>query len=422
MPDPTPRPPDLDASGRPLGAPPPDLDASGMPVAGTGLRDQIAHAQNQPEGSALGRFVKTAAGWLPAAGGAVGGIVGGIPGAAIGGAAGRGYQSLVQHATELPGAVVDVARNLVTHPRETIAGAVGGGMQGATQGAIQGAMQGGAEAAGVGIGKAMSALAPRVMQAAVKPTLKMLGDVVKGREVPKVVETLLEEGVNVTPAGYQKLQALLNTSTAERNQLLSDAVAAGAPSVRPLAVAGRLSETAQQFGRQVNPSADLDAISRAGQEFLDVHGGTDIPIEEANALKQGTYQVLKKKYGQLGSADVEAQKALARGLKEELETLVPGVDLANQRVGDLSQALAAVGRRVAIQSNRDPAGLAWLTHSPTLFMAALMDRHPLVKSLVARGLYNSAAAAARVSPQVIRAGLVGLLSGSSTDQGTPTGP
>ena len=56
----------------------------------------------------------------------------------------------------------------------------------------------------------------------------------------------------------------------------------------------------------------------AKQQFLQEQGsvnGQPAPMmnaSDAQAMKQGTYQVLKGKYGEQGSASVEAQKALAR--------------------------------------------------------------------------------------------------------------
>lgn len=54
----------------------------------------------------------TAAGFLPMAGAAIGSTFGGVPGALTGQAAGQGYRELVQHGGEIPGAVVDIYRNL----------------------------------------------------------------------------------------------------------------------------------------------------------------------------------------------------------------------------------------------------------------------------------------------------------------------
>jgi len=353
-------------------------------------------------------WVKTAADWIPAVGGAVGGFVGGIPGAAVGGGAGEGYKQLLTQAGEIPGALVDVARGLVNAPRETLSGFMTGAGEGAVSAGIEAGKQAAAQTAGTVIGAGMRAAAPRVMQAAVKPTIKMLAGVMKGEAVPRVVQTLLDEGVNVTPGGYQRLQELLTASSQKLKGLLGTAEAAGAPGVSPYAVTRRLGEVAARVGQQVNPVADVATVSRVGNEFLAEHGGRLIPLTEANALKEGTYQTLRKSYGQLGSADIEAQKALARGLKEEIEQQAPGVEAVNRQIGNYTEAAKAVGRRVAVAANRDPVGFAWVAHNPQMFLAALLDRSPAVKSMLARGLYQSAGRVAQVSPQLIRAAVVAL--------------
>lgn len=78
-----------------------------------------------------------------------------------------------------------------------------------------------------------------------------------------------------------------------------------------------------------------------------------IPVEQAQALKQGTYQQLKgRAYGELKSATIESQKALARGIKEELEAQFPEIKGMNAQEskligldGALEKALNRIGNR-----------------------------------------------------------------------------
>ena len=144
-----------------------------------------------------------------------------------------------------------------------------------------------------------------------------------------------------------------------------------------------------------------------------------LTVPEAQAMKIGTYREIGKNYGKQSSASVETQKALARGLKEEIEAAIPKIKSLNAREGEIMAAQEAVGHRVAIAGNRDPVGFAWVTHTPQTFLAALMDRSPVVKSMLARGMYNSAGAATKVSPQLIRAAVVALASGESDDELAP---
>lgn len=334
-------------------------------------------------------WTDTAIDWLPAVGGAVGGLAGNVPGAIVGGMVGqrlKHYGEAYRGERPLPA--------LGTAMKEV---------------ALQGGVQGASEGAGQLIGKAMSAVAPRLMQSALKPGVKALArDMRAGAPVPKVVQTLLDEGINVSPGGVAKLQDILETTNAG----IEKAVANSPARIDPRTVAARVLPTAQKFSEQVDPLKDLTAIGETVERFLDhpTLGSSGLSVREAQQLKVGTYRMLKKKYGQIGAASVETEKALARGLKEEIATAVPDVSALNAREGRILEALDAVGRRAALNNNRDPVGFAWAAHEPSKFIAALIDRNPVVKSLIARGLYSAAGTAARVSPQAIRAAVVSLSS------------
>lgn len=73
-------------------------------VSGPGSKPSILKRMLKPfeEGTSIG----------PAIGSTVGSVAGGRVGGAIGGAAGKGYESLITHARELPGAVKDIYQNL----------------------------------------------------------------------------------------------------------------------------------------------------------------------------------------------------------------------------------------------------------------------------------------------------------------------
>lgn len=350
-----------------------------------------------PSAGAYRKFAETVIEHLPTLAGALGGFVGAtggppgaIAGAALGGAAGEAYRQLVRRArgVSAPDTPTDAALNI----------------------AGQGAGQGVAQATGEVLGPAMNALGGRLMQSAAKPGIKYLTKATKaGESVPRVVQTMLDEGINVSPGGVAKLRSILDAT----NDDITAALAQSSGRISPLRAASRLSQTAKTFASQVNPQADLDAISAVGENFVNhpTFVGHTISVPEAQALKQGTYARIGGKYGTASVASIEAEKALARGLKEEIAAEVPAVASLNAREGKLLEALDVVGKRVALAGNRDPVGFAWAAHNPTTFLAALIDRSPAVKSLVARGLYNQAGAAAKVAPQLIRAAVIALTSG-----------
>ena len=180
-----------------------------------------------------------------------------------------------------------------------------------------------------------------------------------------------------------------------------------APGIRPLAVTGRLTETARRFANQVNPQSDLAAISDVGENFLAAHGAKNLTPAAAQELKTGTYKALSSRsYGEVKGATIEAEKALARGLKEEIEreAAQAGINIGamNAREGAAITARDEIAKRLAQVGNRDPGGLAWLAHSPTTFLVSIMQRGPAVKSLIARGMYHAASQYAKVPADAIR--------------------
>jgi hypothetical protein len=78
---------------------------------------------------------------------------------------------------------------------------------------------------------------------------------------------------------------------------------------------------------------------------------------DAQAMKQGTYQVLKGKFGEQGSASVEAQKALARGLKEEIANQFPEISNLNANESRLLQLQPVLERAVNRISNHQLIGI-----------------------------------------------------------------
>ena len=78
---------------------------------------------------------------------------------------------------------------------------------------------------------------------------------------------------------------------------------------------------------------------------------------DAQAMKKGTYTVLGGKYGEQGSASVEAQKALARGLKEEIATQFPEISNLNAQESKLLDLQPILERAVNRISNHQLVGI-----------------------------------------------------------------
>jgi hypothetical protein len=289
----------------------------------------------------------------------------------------------------------------------------------------QGLMGAGGEAAGLGVA-ALKPFGARLMQSALKPGVKdIFKDVRAGLPVPQVVQTLLDEGINVTHGGLAKLQGLLG----QANKAVSDAIAPLTGQIDRPVVAARALSVGKKMANQTNPTSDLKALGDAVDEFLNppVNRGPLSP-QEAQKMKIGTYQQIGDKYNTpaaLNPAQVQAQMAFAKGLKEEIEHLATAqgrgdVRALNAREGRLLEALDDTAKRVAQAGNMNPAGFAFVAHTPMAFIAALMDKSPVVKSMLARGLYQNAARVSGVSPTLLKSAVQLIASSPDTSTDTPT--
>lgn len=222
--------------------------------------------------------------------------------------------------------------------------------------------------------------AESLMQSALKPPLSDL----RTNRAAEAISTMLDEGVNVTRGGVN----LLRGKISDLNQQILDSLKNSPAYIDKASVWKEVRKTLETFTKQVNPQSDMGKIRAAWDEFLShpLISGDRIPVQTAQELKQGTYRMLSGKYGELGSAETEAQKALARGLKEEISTAVPGISDLNAAESKLINALNMNERRVLMSANKNPMGLAVIAHNPAAWALFMADRSELFKSLMARML------------------------------------
>lgn len=220
----------------------------------------------------------------------------------------------------------------------------------------------------------------KMMTRALKPSLR---DVERGN-AKRAVRTLLDEGVNATEAGAQKLQGRVS----ELNEQIVDALMNSNAVVGKDSVLRRMGGVETKIRNQADPQAELAAIRRVAENFYD-HPDLPrnaIPVQQAQRIKQGTYRRIADSYGERGSATVEGQKALARGLKEEIAKEVPEIAPLNAREGALLNAMNLVERRSAVDSNKNPLGLTPIAPTTMRAAAFLADRSAAIKSLMARAM------------------------------------
>lgn len=195
---------------------------------------------------------------------------------------------------------------------------------------------------------ATEGLSERMYQSSLKPPPGSYSQ----PEVQSMVKTGLEHEIPVSAAGRAKLGDLIT----DLNDKVKAEIQAGSQSgvtVNKFDVASRLGKTYQKFSNQVTPLSDLQSVSDTGNEFL-ANQPNEIPAADAQALKSGTYQQLKgRAFGELKSATIEAQKSLARGIKEELQVQFPEIQGLNAEEGRALNLDGALERAINRTSNRD---------------------------------------------------------------------
>jgi hypothetical protein len=253
-----------------------------------------------------------------------------------------------------------------------------------------------AEAAQAGLKTA----ARSTMTSALKPTLAAKE---KGLAKP-AVETMLDRGFNVSPGGVEKMQDRISAL----NSQVAQEIAGSNAIVNKNTVGQNMNRLLKDFELQVNATDDVVKIQKAWDEFLNhplLTSTGEMSIQTAQKMKQGTYKRLADKYGELGSADIEAQKTLARSLKDRIGELVPKVKPLNAEESELLNALSVSERRVMMEANKNPMGLALLTTSPAKWAAFMADRSGLAKSIIAHMLNRASEA---VPSMAVGGGIAGL--------------
>jgi hypothetical protein len=285
----------------------------------------------------------------------------------------------------------------------------------------------GVPAAADALRPAASSMAERLYRSAIKPSTAMPVE-----KAQRIISTGLDNGIPVSEAGAEKLAYLQD----DLNKKIADSVASD-PSVfiNRSKVAQRLKGTYQNFSQQVNPTPDLKSIDTIGSDFTKSNPQS-IPAVRAQAMKQGTYQQIKSaNYGTMTNAQVEAQKALARGLKEELEVQFPELKGLNSQEGKLLELEPVLERALGRIGNHEMIGIGspivagtgkLLAGTPGAVAAALIKRvidAPVVKTKLAIAL-NSAGKGRMGLPGAharIAAYSAALGSGASRANDEPTG-
>lgn len=273
------------------------------------------------------------------------------------------------------GAVTDVAAKVLPPEVAAAAGAItNAGLQaipistGAKLGAEVGA-------------PAMRWAAENRMTSALKPGVESL----KGGSGVRAVNTMLDEGINVTKGGIDKMKGII----ADLNSQVSAKIATAPPgAIDKATVAGELRYVLDRFKSSLDAKKDMPSIMQSWDDLLNhpIFRGRYLTIQDAQKMKQGIQMKLADSFGELSTAAREGQKAVSSGLRKAISTLEPSVAPLNARESAMLNALEYAEKRVLSEGNKNVGGLAFLANNTAAATAFMADKSSAFNSILARML------------------------------------
>lgn len=232
----------------------------------------------------------------------------------------------------------------------------------------------------------LSTTAQKLYQSALKPSTTL-----KPWERTKLLLTGLREGVPVNSKGAVKLGKELDTLNSDIANIIEEGRKTG-DVVQTSQVVKYLDDVKDRVGKTINGKSRLDDIAEIEGNFLGQYGDT-IPTNIAQEIKKNTYKVLRKSYGEMKSTAIEAEKAMARGIKDQLAIKYKQLATLNARDSALINLDEAIVRAVSRIDNRDVVGLGTTvagTANPIAGILKSIIDNPTVKSKLGIALQKAA--------------------------------
>jgi hypothetical protein len=251
-----------------------------------------------------------------------------------------------------------VLQSALANPAQTAGNVVGGAVLGEGAGPVARAV---GNVAGKPVSRAL--LLGKTPEGAYESALKP-STTLSDADRAAMVKTGLENSIPVSRGGLETLSNRIDDlNNAIKGEIAKDPnrPISTVPAIR------NLKSVRDQFSNQVTPQPDLAEIQQVQNNFLTNPkiapqgagpGPSSLPASEAQAMKTGTYRALgDKAYGELKGANIEAQKSLARGLKDEIATQFPEIGNLNAAESKLLDLQPALERAVARKGNHQLFGI-----------------------------------------------------------------
>ena len=172
---------------------------------------------------------------------------------------------------------------------------------------------------------------------------------------PELEQQIAKEGV--VGLTRPQISATLGRNIQDLEVQIADVLSSKTGTISTQSVADRLASLKAQYSNIPGEETSVAKIDEISQGLL--AKGKDISIQDANQLKRDIYGLISKSYGK-GILEVpaktEAQKMVARGLKEEIEKQIPEIKGLNNKQGIYIQAKKAIDKTIARQTGKGIAG------------------------------------------------------------------
>ena len=383
------------------------------PPSEADAREAIARFSEKPAKTEVAQaspgILSRVADAMPNIGGMVGSYVGGTGGAMLGGAAGEGYKSLLSHAAEIPGAVKDVAGDLLSHPTETLGGFARGAGEGVERAGANAAIQG---ASNLLAEKVVAPVARFAYRAAMRP-----GKALMTKYGPGVVDLAYDNRVMPTHGGFEKALGLMKASKAEQRAMESAFDAAGkqiptaTSDIVDTALRPMLQKAVAEQGAIGSSEAGARMIEEAGKRVA-ASNPSQLSAVQLGALKRVADNVsdpafrAAERTGQMipDASEAGIAKALSKGYRKVLNSTL-GDAYANQ--GLKTKTLYGVAKAAENVAN-SPHTASWLGSGTLGLAAGLSSALRGDNKSLEKGLGTFLAARAMMSPAVEAGTLLAL--------------
>jgi hypothetical protein len=250
-----------------------------------------------------------------------------------------------------------------------------------TNGVIQAGLPVGAVAKGAaGATKAMRGLAESLMRGSLGASSK---DLLQGK-AQRAAQTFLDRLELPTEGGIGRFRELASSL----NKKVDAELASSGATVRKSQATAPIQDQINKLeAKNILPSGPRSQMESVYDEALtNPLAPNNIPVAQAQDYKQSLYRDLKNQYGTLSEGGEAAKKALARGLREGIETAVPSVKPLNAEASELWNAINVSERRALMDANKQLLGGAPIAHTPTTQAIMFAQRSPYLKPALAHAL------------------------------------